>query len=91
MTNDDELGALLHKIANHGQVVRYYHDVVGCNSRLDSIQAVVLSAKLPHLDEYRDARVKVADYYDAAFADINGVGPLPCSSYIPIMFFISTL
>ena len=73
MTNDDELGALLHKIANHGQVVRYYHDVVGCNSRLDSIQAVVLSAKLPHLDEYRDARVKVADYYDAAFADVDGL------------------
>lgn len=71
MTNDDELGALLHKIANHGQVVKYYHDVVGCNSRLDSIQAVVLSAKLKHLDSYRDARVKVADYYDAAFADVD--------------------
>lgn len=71
MTNDDELGALLHKIANHGQVVKYYHDVVGCNSRLDSIQAVVLSAKLKHLDSYRDARVQVADYYDAAFADVD--------------------
>lgn len=71
MTNDDSLGALLHKIANHGQSVRYYHDVVGCNSRLDSIQAVVLSAKLPHLDTYCDARRKVADYYDAAFASVN--------------------
>ena len=70
MTNDNDLGALLYKIANHGQSVRYYHDVVGCNSRLDSIQAVVLSAKLPHLDEYCDARIAVADYYDAAFADI---------------------
>jgi len=70
MTNDDALGALLHKIANHGQSVRYYHDVVGCNSRLDSIQAVVLNAKLPHLDHYCDARSKVADYYDAAFADV---------------------
>lgn len=68
MTNDDDLAALLRKIANHGQSVRYYHDVVGVNSRLDAIQAVVLSAKLKHLDEYNDARKKVADFYDAAFA-----------------------
>lgn len=68
MTNDDDLATLLRKIANHGQSVRYYHDVVGCNSRLDAIQAVVLSAKLKHLDEYNDARKKVADFYDAAFA-----------------------
>lgn len=68
MTNDDALGALLHKIANHGQSVRYYHDVVGCNSRLDSIQAVVLGAKLPHLDDYCASRVRVADHYDRAFA-----------------------
>lgn len=68
MTNDDELAVLLRKIANHGQSVRYYHDVVGCNSRLDAIQAVILSAKLQHLDEYNQARITVADYYDAAFA-----------------------
>ncbi|MBK8078856.1 MAG: DegT/DnrJ/EryC1/StrS family aminotransferase [Saprospiraceae bacterium] len=68
MTNDDNLAFLLQKIANHGQSVRYYHDVVGVNSRLDAIQAVVLSAKLKHLDEYNLARQKVADYYDAAFA-----------------------
>lgn len=73
MTNDDNLGALLHKIANHGQSVRYYHDVVGCNSRLDSIQAVVLGAKLPHLDHYCDARRKVADYYDSAFAAVDAL------------------
>jgi len=73
MTNDDALSTLLHKIANHGQSVRYYHDVVGCNSRLDSIQAVVLGAKLPHLDEYCDARRKAADYYDAAFADVEAL------------------
>lgn len=72
-TNDDALGALLHKIANHGQSVRYYHDVVGCNSRLDSIQAVVLSAKLPHLDAYCAARIKVADYYDAAFKGVSAL------------------
>lgn len=68
MTNDDDLATLLRKIANHGQSVRYYHDVVGCNSRLDAIQAVVLSAKLKHLDEYNAARKKVADFYDEAFA-----------------------
>lgn len=73
MTNDDNLGVLLHKIANHGQSVRYYHDVVGCNSRLDSIQAVVLGAKLPHLDAYCEARCEVADYYDAAFADVDAL------------------
>ncbi|MFZ1705200.1 MAG: DegT/DnrJ/EryC1/StrS family aminotransferase [Saprospiraceae bacterium] len=71
MTNDDQLATLLLKIANHGQSVRYYHDVVGCNSRLDSIQAVVLSAKLKHLDTYNVARKSVADYYDNAFAPIK--------------------
>lgn len=70
-TNDDALGDLLYKIANHGQSVRYYHDVIGCNSRLDSIQAVVLSAKLPHLDTYCHARQEVADYYDREFAGID--------------------
>lgn len=72
-TNDDALAELLHKIANHGQEVRYYHDVIGCNSRLDSIQAVVLSAKLPHLDAYCRARQEVAAYYDRVFRDINGL------------------
>ena len=91
MTHDDELGTLLHKIANHGQVVRYYHDVVGCNSRLDSIQAVVLSAKLPHLDAYRDARVKVADYYDAAFADVNELETPFRASYTTHVFHQYTL
>jgi dTDP-4-amino-4,6-dideoxygalactose transaminase len=54
-------------IANHGQSQRYYHDVVGCNSRLDTIQAAILRIKLPRLDAYIDARRKVADYYDAFF------------------------
>lgn len=67
-TNDDALAEKLRMIANHGQKVRYYHEVVGCNSRLDSIQAAVLRIKLKHLDEYCDARRKAADYYDAAFA-----------------------
>ncbi len=67
-TNDDELAAMLKKVANHGQSQRYYHDVVGCNSRLDTIQAAILEIKLRYLDQYIDARRKVADYYDAAFA-----------------------
>jgi UDP-2-acetamido-2-deoxy-ribo-hexuluronate aminotransferase len=91
MTNDDALGTLLHKIANHGQVVRYYHDVVGCNSRLDSIQAVVLSAKLPHLDAYRDARIKVADYYDTAFANVDVLETPFRASYTTHVFHQYTL
>lgn len=67
-TNDDALADKLRMIANHGQKVRYYHEVVGCNSRLDTIQAAVLRIKLRHLDEYCDARRAAADYYDAAFA-----------------------
>ena len=68
-TNDSALAKKIKMIANHGQKVRYYHDMVGCNSRLDSIQAVVLNAKLPLLDGYIDARRKAADVYDAAFAN----------------------
>lgn len=67
-TNDDALANRLKMIANHGQSKRYYHDIVGCNSRLDTIQAAVLLAKLKRLDDYNDARRKVADYYDQAFA-----------------------
>lgn len=67
-TNDDELAARMRAIANHGMVVRYHHDMIGVNSRLDSIQAAVLDAKLPHLDEYIAARQKAAAYYDRAFA-----------------------
>ncbi len=68
-TNNDELAGKLRMIANHGQSKRYYHDVVGCNSRLDTIQAAILKIKLRELDNYIDARRKVADYYDAAFAN----------------------
>jgi dTDP-4-amino-4,6-dideoxygalactose transaminase len=68
-TNDDALADKLRMIANHGQSKRYYHDVVGCNSRLDTVQAAVLNIKLKHLDNYIDARRKAADYYDAAFAN----------------------
>ena len=68
-TNDDELAAIMKMVANHGQSKRYYHDLVGCNSRLDTLQAAILNIKLKKLDEYIDARRKAADYYDNAFAN----------------------
>lgn len=68
-TNDDDLALKLKMIANHGQSKRYYHDMVGCNSRLDTIQAAILNIKLKNLDNYIKARVAVADYYDRAFAN----------------------
>lgn len=67
-TNDDELARQLRVVVNHGMVVRYYHDYVGVNSRLDSIQAAILNVKLRKLDEYAAARNKAASYYDRAFA-----------------------
>ena len=67
-TNDDALAEKLKMIANHGQRTRYYHEIVGCNSRLDALQAAILNIKLPLLDSYINARIKVADYYDNAFA-----------------------
>ena len=68
-TNDDELAAKMRAIANHGMVVRYHHDMIGVNSRLDSIQAAVLDAKLPHLNDYIAARQRAAAYYDKAFGN----------------------
>lgn len=67
-TNSDDLAAKMQMIANHGQSVPYYHDSIGVNSRLDSIQAAILRIKLRHLDNYAAARNKAADYYDKAFA-----------------------
>jgi dTDP-4-amino-4,6-dideoxygalactose transaminase len=68
-TNDDELAKKMKMVAHHGQSVQYVHDVLGVNSRLDTIQAAVLKVKLKHLDEYAAARNKVADHYDKAFAN----------------------
>lgn len=63
-TNDTRLAEKLRMVANHGQREKYSHEVIGCNSRLDSIQAAILRIKLPHLDQYIAARRAVADYYD---------------------------
>ena len=67
-TNDDDLAHIIRGVVNHGMYKRYYHDVVGVNSRLDSIQAAILSAKLPNLDAYNERRKEAAAKYDAAFA-----------------------
>ena len=68
-TNNDDLAHTIRGIVNHGMYKRYYHDVVGVNSRLDSVQAGVLNVKLPHLDAYNKARRMAADAYNNAFAD----------------------
>ena len=71
MTNDDELAKKLRMIANHGQSKRYYHDIVGCNSRLDNIQAAILRIKLKELDQYILNRQKAANYYDQNLKDLD--------------------
>jgi len=68
-TNDDELAKKIRVICSHGSAVQYYHDEIGVNSRLDSMQAAVLRIKLRHLDEYAKARQKAAAFYDKAFAN----------------------
>ncbi len=70
-TNDDDLAAKMRMIANHGQSERYYHPMIGVNSRLDTIQAAILNIKLKHLDEYAAARQKAAAFYDDAFSNIE--------------------
>lgn len=72
-TNDDELAEKLRSIANHGMKVRYHYNDIGINSRLDTIQAAILRVKLKYLSEFNDARRKVADFYDKAFAGCNSI------------------
>ncbi|HOP04227.1 MAG TPA: DegT/DnrJ/EryC1/StrS family aminotransferase [Tenuifilaceae bacterium] len=67
-TNDDSLAEQIRSISNHGMKVRYHHDRIGVNSRLDTIQAAILREKLPHLDEYNAARISAADNYDRLFS-----------------------
>lgn len=91
-TRDTELAGRLQMIANHGQKVRYYHEVVGCNSRLDAIQAAILNVKLPHLDTYCASRRAAADYYDNAFKDSEYITtPKRASEYTEHVFHQYTL
>lgn len=84
-THDDALADKMRKIANHGQSVRYYHDLVGCNSRLDTVQAAVLNIKLAHLNTYIKARQAAAAYYNKVFsgcANIQTPVIAPYSSHV---------
>ena len=90
-TNDDALAAKLKMVANHGQSKRYYHDVVGCNSRLDTIQAAILKIKLRELDNYITARRNAADYYDKAFANHSKITTPFRASYCKHVFHQYTL
>jgi dTDP-4-amino-4,6-dideoxygalactose transaminase len=73
MTNDGELSRKIKMIANHGQSKRYYHDVVGCNSRLDTIQAAILRIKLRYLDEYNQSRRMAAANYNTSFEGVKSL------------------
>ncbi len=90
-TNDDELAHTLRGIVNHGMYKRYYHDVVGVNSRLDSIQAAVLKAKLPNLDAYCESRRKAAEFYSNAFKNNENIITPVISDFTTHVFHQYTL
>ncbi|MCP9234779.1 DegT/DnrJ/EryC1/StrS aminotransferase family protein [Lewinella sp. JB7] len=84
-TDDDTLADRLRMVANHGQNRRYYHDVVGCNSRLDSVQAAILNCKLPRLEDYNARRRAAARYYDEHLTSLPGLltpARLPASTHV---------
>lgn len=72
-TNSDELAEQIRFISNHGMKVRYHHDMIGVNSRLDTIQAAILRVKLPHLDSYNMARQEAAVKYNLEFEKVKGI------------------
>lgn len=90
-THDDQLASKMKMIANHGQSKRYYYEMVGCNSRLDTMQAAVLNIKLKYLDKYIAARQAVADAYDKAFADHSKITTPFRASYGTHVFHQYTL
>ena len=90
-TNEDELAHILRGMVNHGMYKRYYHDVVGVNSRLDTIQAAVLKTKLPSLDSYCDARRNAAEFYSNAFANNKNIVTPTTSNFTTHVFHQYTL
>jgi dTDP-4-amino-4,6-dideoxygalactose transaminase len=90
-TNDLVLGEKMRMVANHGQGKKYVHDIIGCNSRLDSIQAAILNVKLKHLDEYCSARQEVADRYDLEFINVDQLQIPKRMSYSTHVFHQYTL
>ena len=73
LVQNKELAEKCRMIANHGQSVKYHHDIIGCNSRLDTLQAAILDVKLKYLDTYSRARQKAADYYNEKLNTIQGI------------------
>lgn len=90
-TNNENYGRLAKMIVNHGSSKKYYHDVIGVNSRLDSLQAVVLKAKLPYLDEYNKARQSVAAYYNDKFKSLTSINTPTFAAWSTHVFHQYTL
>jgi dTDP-4-amino-4,6-dideoxygalactose transaminase len=93
-TDDDVLAERLRMIANHGQQVKYHHKVIGCNSRLDTIQAAVLNVKLKHLDEYCRARYEAARHYTSQLKNVKGIitpEELPQSTHVYHQYTLKVL
>ena len=94
MTDDDELAEKIRMIANHGQKVKYHHSVLGCNSRLDTLQAAILDVKLKHLDEYGAARYKAAQYYTRRLSGVEGIitpAEMPYSTHVYHQYTLKVL
>lgn len=91
MTNNDELAEKLFSIVNHGAKIKYYHQRIGVNSRLDSIQAAILRIKLKHIEEYLFARQEAAKRYDEALTDAKGIKIPVRSSFSTHVFHQYTL
>lgn len=93
-TDDDELAERLRMIANHGQQVKYHHKVIGCNSRLDTLQAAILNVKLKHLDEYSHVRHEAAQYYTSQLQGVKGIitpEELPLSTHVYHQYTLKVL
>ncbi len=90
-TSDDRLAEKMRSIANHGMKIKYQHNDIGINSRLDTLQAAILNVKLPHLDDYNKARRAAADYYDRALARCNNIVLPARSSFSSHIFHQYTL
>ena len=90
-TNDDNLAQKMRIIANHGMKVRYHYDLIGMNSRLDTIQAAILKEKLRYLDQFNKSRQSAAEYYDNAFQDVKKITVPARASYSSHIFHQYTI
>ena len=90
-TNDDKLAEKISMIVNHGEKIRYHHEIIGCNSRLDSIQAEILNIKLKYLDEYNSNRNIMANNYNLAFEDVAEILTPKAHGYLSHVYHQYTL